>query len=408
MLNTDDNAYFERVTKALECISRGGMVVVVDDFDRENEGDLVAAAEKAGPETINFMARYGRGLICQPITEKRARELDLPLMTNRQTDPLGTAFTVTVDHVNTGTGISAIDRSLTVKSLADSETSAEDLRRPGHIFPLIAKNGGVLKRKGHTEAAVDLARLSGLEPAGVICEIMKDDGTMARVPDLEILAAEHNLPMLSVEDLIRYRDAIGDFDITLKSASQMPTEYGKFRIMFFESSDPAAEEIAVLESIFKPENTPLVRLHSECATGEIFGSIRCECGPQLNTALERIGREGGALVYMKQEGRGIGLMEKIKAYSLQDNGADTVEANLMLGHPADARRFGAGAAVLKKLGYKNIRLLTNNPEKEKAFRNMGINIEKRESLVTGVRPENIQYLKTKVEKFNHILEGVRL
>lgn len=398
---------FERITAALKALGRGEMIIVVDDYERENEGDLIAPAEKATPETINFMAAYGRGLICQPITAERAAELELPPMTARSSDPHGTAFTVSVDHISSTTGISAHERARTVNALAAAGTTAADLRRPGHIFPLIAKDGGVFERKGHTEAAVDLARLSGHTPSGVICEIMNADGSMARVPDLERFAERHGLLMVSVEELISYRDAIGDVKLTLQSESALPTEYGGFRIMAYSSEDPAVGEMVVLEST-QQTDSPVVRIHSECATGEIFGSVRCECGPQLQTALARIGREGGAVVYLKQEGRGIGLAEKIKAYALQDAGADTVEANLALGHAADARRFGAAAAVLKQRGYTSVRLLTNNPEKEQALRNIGIHIETRENLVVGVRPENLRYLTTKIEKFGHTLEGVHL
>lgn len=397
----------DRMNGALKALERGEVIIVVDDYDRENEGDLVAVAEQATPATLNFMATYGRGLICQPITAERARELELPLMTGRSSDPHGTAFTVSVDHISSTTGISAYERARTVNALAAAATKAQDLRRPGHIFPLIAKDGGVFERKGHTEAAVDLARLSGHTPSGVICEIMNDDGTMTRVPDLERFAERHGLQMISVEELIRYRDAVGDVKVTLQSESALPTEYGEFRIMAYTSADPAVGEMVVLEST-RPTESPVVRIHSECATGEIFGSVRCECGPQLQTALARIGREGGALVYLKQEGRGIGLAEKIRAYALQDAGADTVEANLALGYAADGRRFGAAAAVLKQRGYSSVRLLTNNPEKEQAVRNIGIGIENRENLVVGVRPENRRYLTTKIEKFGHTLEGVHL
>ncbi|MFP4180620.1 MAG: 3,4-dihydroxy-2-butanone-4-phosphate synthase [Spirochaetaceae bacterium] len=398
---------FERTRDALEALKRGEMVVVVDDFDRENEGDLVAAAEVAGPETINFMATYGRGLVCQPITSERASELDLPLMTRENSDPHGTAFTVSVDHVGTTTGISAHERAKTVNALADPSSISSDFNRPGHIFPLIAKDGGVFERKGHTEAAVDLSRLAGYSASGVICEIMNDDGTMARLPDLERFAETHRLPIVSVEDLLRYRDAIGDVNVVLESESALPTVYGDFRIITYTSEDPAVGEVVVLEKETLSEH-PLVRIHSECATGEAFGSVRCECGPQLHTALERIGKEGGAVVYLKQEGRGIGLIEKIKAYALQDEGADTVEANLALGHEADSRRFGAAAAVLKQRGYTSVRLLTNNPKKEQAVRDIGIQIKTREKLVVGVCSENLGYLNTKIEKFGHILEGVHL
>ncbi len=432
----NDTHNFSRIERAIEALSRGDMIIVVDDFERENEGDLVAAAETAGPETINFMATHGRGLICQPITADRAKELDLPLMVSRQSDPHSTAFTVSVDHISSTTGISAHERARTVQAVVTAQSGPDDLVRPGHIFPLIAREGGVYTRKGHTEAAVDLARLAGRSPSGVICEIMNDDGTMARVPELEQFSQDYGLPMISVEELVDYRDAIGDVELQLKSESRLPTEYGNFSITVYTSADPALRELILLESAGRAEGraegrveaeseektegsgesnaektsfsaaAPLVRLHSECMTGEALGSLRCDCGPQLRTALSRIGREGGALLYLKQEGRGIGLAEKIRAYALQDQGADTVEANLALGHQADGRRFGAAAAVLKARGYRSVRLLTNNPRKEAALRNAGITIEQREKLIEGVGKENLHYLQTKAHKFGHILEGV--
>lgn len=401
--------FTERVEAGLGQLARGGIVIVVDDFDRENEGDLIALADGLTPETVTFLATYGRGLICQPITAVRAEELDLPLMVSRITDPHRTAFTVTVDHKSSTTGISAHERAQTIRSLVDSETRPDDLLRPGHIFPLIARPGGVLERRGHTETVVDLARLAGSSPSGILCEIMKDDGTMARLPDLEAFASEHGLPILSVEDVVRYRDAIGDVPVTLESESELPTEFGHFRIAAYTSADPAARELVVLERRTErasADRTPLVRLHSECLTGEVFGSHRCDCGPQLETALQRIAAEGGALVYLRQEGRGIGLAEKIRAYALQDQGMDTVEANLALGHPADGRRFGAAAAVLRDRGYHEVRLLTNNPEKEAALANAGIHVADREDLSVGVTEVNRSYLQTKVAKLGHVLQGV--
>ncbi|MCF7929133.1 MAG: 3,4-dihydroxy-2-butanone-4-phosphate synthase [Spirochaetales bacterium] len=398
---------FQRIEKALEALARGELIIVVDDFTRENEGDLVAIAEKAEPRTINFMATYGRGLICQPISAERADALRLPLMAPGESDNHHTAFTVSVDHADSSTGISAFERARTVKALADPNTGAADFIRPGHIFPLIAREGGVFSRRGHTEAAVDLARLAGFSPSGVICEIMKDDGTMARIPELERFAQKHHLQMISVDELLQYRDATGDAATTLHSRSSLPTDYGLFQISSYTSEDPAVREIVVLESE-KKTSTPLIRIHSECATGEVFGSLRCDCGPQLKAALTRIGKEGGALVYLKQEGRGIGLTEKIRAYELQDQGADTVEANLALGHEADERRFGAAAALLREMGYKSVRLLTNNPQKEQALKNAGIQITEREGLIEGVCRENIRYLQTKAQKLGHMLEGVSI
>lgn len=415
---THERQYTERVEAALAQLAAGGVVVVVDDFGRENEGDLIAVSELTTEETVNFMVTHARGMVCQPITAERARELELPLMVSRVTDPHRTAFTVTVDHRDSTTGISAGERARTIRSLTEAETKPEDLRRPGHIFPLIAKEGGVFERRGHTEAAVDMARLAGCSPSGIVCEIMNEDGSMARLAELELFATEHGLPLLSVEDLVRYRDAIGDVPVERLSESRLPTEFGEFRVSVYHSGDPAAEDLILLESDGEvgaegepgadgeSAGTPLLRLHSECLTGEAFGSRRCDCGPQLATSLERIGREGGALVYLRQEGRGIGLAEKIRAYALQDGGMDTVEANLALGHQADGRRFGAAAAVLRSRGYREVRLLTNNPEKEASLRRAGIRVVERETLSVGITPENRSYLQTKISKFGHALQGV--
>ncbi len=381
---------------------------MVDDFNRENEGDFVAISELATHETINFMATHGRGLICQPITEARAGELDLPAMAERNTDYNGTAFTVSVDHASCTTGISAYERAVTVRALVDPATTAPDLKRPGHIFPLVAQARGVFDRRGHTEASIDLARLAGFKPSGVICEIMNEDGSMARLPQLEEVAGRHGLPILSVEDVVQYRDSIGDVHVQRHGTADLPTRYGNFRISTYTSDDPASGEVVLLEARTQPATgeAPLVRVHSECLTGEAFASSRCDCGPQLDTALERIGREGGALVYLKQEGRGIGLIEKIRAYALQDEGMDTVEANLALGHQADGRRFGAAAAVLREVGYSRVRLLTNNPEKVRAVEGSGIDVVGREDLTVGITQENRPYLAAKIAKFGHVIQGV--
>ena len=397
-----------RVERALERLATGGIAIVVDDFNRENEGDFVAVSELATHETINFMATHGRGLICQPITTARAESLDLPAMADRNTDYNGTAFTVSVDHASCTTGISAYERAVTVRALVDPATTPPDLKRPGHIFPLVAQARGVFDRRGHTEASVDLARLAGFEPSGVICEIMNEDGSMARLPELEEVAERHDLPVLSVEDVVQYRDAIGDVHVRRHSTAELPTRNGDFRISTYTSEDPASGEIVLLESSRPPADgeTPLVRLHSECLTGEAFASARCDCGPQLDTALERIGRDGGGLVYLKQEGRGIGLIEKIRAYALQDEGMDTVEANLALGHQADGRRFGAAAAVLREAGYSRVRLLTNNPEKVRAVEASGIVVVDREDLTVGITHANRPYLATKIAKFGHVIQGV--
>jgi len=419
-MNTND--FMQRVEIAIAELSKGNIVIVVDDFSRENEGDLIALADTVTPEAVTFLATYGRGLICQPITAARAEELDLPLMARKVTDPYRTAFTVTVDHKSSTTGISAYERARTIRSLVEDETQPEDLLRPGHIFPLIARDGGVLERRGHTETVIDLARIAGRAKSGVLCEIMKDDGTMARLPDLEVFAQEHGLHMLSVDDLVRYRDAVADVPVTLESESELPTEFGHFRISCYTSADPAARELVLLESDGsdgsdgsggydgsggdRSDPVPLVRLHSECLTGEVFGSHRCDCGPQLETAMERIGQEGGALLYLRQEGRGIGLSEKIRAYALQDDGMDTVDANLALGHEADGRRFGAAAAILRERGYDRVRLLTNNPAKERALINAGIHVVTREDLTVGVTETNRAYLKTKAERMGHALLDV--
>jgi len=383
------------------------VAVVVDDFDRENEGDFVAISELVTSETINFMVKHARGLVCQAVSEERADELELAPMTEQPTDPFGTAFTVSVDHVSTTTGISAAERAHTVNAVVDAKTAPSDLKRPGHIFPLTARSGGVLARRGHTEAMSDLARLAGYKASGVVCEIMNEDGSMARLPELEKIAKDHDLPIVSIEDLVRYRNAIGDLEIQQLSASRLPTAHGEFRVSVFESEDPAARSLVLLEREVERtgSDTPLVRIHSECLTGETFESNRCDCGPQLDKALKRIGTEGGALVYLRQEGRGIGLAEKIRAYALQDEGMDTVEANVALGHQADARRYGAAAAVLKTKGYRRVRLLTNNPEKVESLSVAGIEIVAREDISIPVTAENRRYLHTKVRKFGHMLQG---
>jgi 3,4-dihydroxy 2-butanone 4-phosphate synthase/GTP cyclohydrolase II len=315
-----------------------------------------------------------------------------------------------VDHVEATTGISAHERAATIRAVVSPLAGPLDFTRPGHVFPLVGRDGGVFARRGHTEAAIDLARLAGFRPSGVICEIMSDDGSMARLAELDRVAERHGLPMLSVEDLVRYRDAVGDVRVWPHSSSRLPSVHGELTVSTYSSEDPASGDIVLLESAGgegqDPAEAPLVRIHSECLTGEAFSSTRCDCGPQLATALERIGREGGALVYLKQEGRGIGLVEKIRAYALQDEGMDTVEANLALGHEADGRRFGAAAAVLREAGYDRLRLLTNNPEKVRAVRDAGIEVRRREDLTVGIGRENRRYLATKIARFGHVIQGV--
>lgn len=394
-----------RIEAALEDIRQGKMVILVDDEDRENEGDLTMAAEKVTPETINFMAKYGRGLICLSLTDERLNELRLPMMVSENTSRFQTAFTVSIDaRKGVTTGISAADRAATILAAVDESAQPEDLVSPGHIFPLRARQGGVLVRTGQTEGSVDLARLAGLKPAGVICEIMKDDGTMARMPDLRIFAEEHGLKIVTIADLIKYRLNKESLVRRIATAT-LPTKYGGvFTAIAYENDVDPYHHIALLKGEIRAEDTVLVRVHSQCLTGDVFGSRRCDCEEQLHTAMAMVEKEGkGVIVYMRQEGRGIGLVNKLRAYCLQDIGKDTVEANEALGFKADMRDYGIGAQILADLGLHKIRLLTNNPRKIIGLEGYGIEVVERVAIETKPHQENIEYLKAKAKKMGHLL-----
>ncbi|MCA0985848.1 bifunctional 3,4-dihydroxy-2-butanone-4-phosphate synthase/GTP cyclohydrolase II [Guptibacillus algicola] len=394
---------FHTIEEAIYDLMQGKMVIVCDDEDRENEGDFIALADKVTPETINFMITVGRGLVCTPITEERAKKLQLNPMVDHNTDSHGTAFTVSVDHISTTTGISASERAATIRALIDDKSNPADFNRPGHIFPLVAKDGGVLRRAGHTEAAIDLAKLAGSEPAGVICEIIKENGEMARVPDLAKLSEEHDLKMITIKDLIHYRNRKDNL-IQREVEIEMPTEYGSFRAIGYSNILDQKEHVALVKGEVLPDEPTLVRVHSECLTGDVFGSFRCDCGPQLHAALAQIEEAGhGVLLYMRQEGRGIGLLNKMKAYKLQEQGYDTVEANEKLGFKPDLRDYGIGAQILRDLGISKMDLLTNNPRKIAGLKGYGLEVDKRVPLQMASRMENERYLKTKHSKLGHML-----
>ncbi|MGZ3764003.1 MAG: bifunctional 3,4-dihydroxy-2-butanone-4-phosphate synthase/GTP cyclohydrolase II [Mucilaginibacter sp.] len=396
MLNT--------IQEAIDAIKAGKTIIVVDDEDRENEGDFLTAAHNATPETINFMVRHGRGLVCAPITAQRAQELELEPMVTHNTTSHETNFTVSVDLLEgCTTGISASDRSRTVLALIDPAIAPSDLGRPGHIFPLIAKDGGVLRRAGHTEAAIDLAVLAGFEPAGVICEIMKEDGDMARLPDLKIMAKEFDLKIISIKDLIEYRltaETLVHKEISVK----MPTQWGDFDMIAYTQLDTGDHHLALVKGSWEPDEAVLVRVHSSCVTGDIFGSCRCDCGPQLHKAMEMINQEGrGVVVYMNQEGRGIGLINKLKAYHLQENGLDTVEANIKLGFKMDQRDYGIGAQILRSLGISKMKLMSNNPKKRAGLVGYGLEVVENVPIEIKPNPHNEFYLRTKRDKMDHAI-----
>jgi 3,4-dihydroxy 2-butanone 4-phosphate synthase / GTP cyclohydrolase II len=399
---------FATIDEALADIRAGRMVIVVDDADRENEGDFIMAAEKATPESLNFMVTHGRGIVCMPMTAQRLDELRIPLMVSKNNESHGTAFAVSIDiEGRTTTGTSAFDRAATVRAITDASLQPGDIRMPGHVFPLMAQQGGVLKRAGHTEATVDLARLAGLYPAGVLCEVLHPDGSMARASELARVAREHDLKIISIADLIEYRRH-REHLVTRTASAQIPTEYGEFTAHSYESSVDGMVHVALVLGEVGDGEQILVRVHSECLTGDVFGSMRCDCGDQLHGALAQVGKEGrGVVLYIRgHEGRAIGLTHKLRAYRLQEEGRDTVEANIELGFAADPRDYGIGAQILVDLGVRSMRLLTNNPAKRAGLEGYGLSISERVPLETRPTAENIGYLRTKREKLGHLLENL--
>jgi 3,4-dihydroxy 2-butanone 4-phosphate synthase/GTP cyclohydrolase II len=403
MEGSNNMSMFDPIEEAIYALAQGEVVIVCDDEDRENEGDFISIAEKTTPEVINFMITHGRGLVCAPITEERAESLGLVPMVDRNSDPHGTAFTVSIDHKHTTTGISAPERAMTVQALVDDDTKPTDFQRPGHIFPLIAKEGGVLRRAGHTEAAVDLARMSGAKPVGVICEIMNGDGTMARVPELRKIADEHHLKMVTIKDLIQYRNR-KDQLVKKEVEIQLPTEFGEFKAIGYSNVVDGKEHVAIVKGEVGGEKPTLVRVHSECLTGDVFGSRRCDCGPQLQAALAQIEEAGsGVLLYMRQEGRGIGLLNKMRAYKLQEEGYDTVEANEKLGFGPDLRDYGIGAQILRDLGIRKMKLLTNNPRKITGLKGYDLEVVDRIAIQMPYSKESDKYMRVKKDKMGHLL-----
>lgn len=395
---------FSTVEDALKAIAEGKVILVTDDEDRENEGDFICAAEFATPENINFMATHGKGLICMPISEEIAEKLELNPMVAKNTDNHETAFTVAIDHIDTGTGISAYERSLTAMKLVDDNAKPSDFRRPGHMFPLVAKKGGVLVRNGHTEATVDLARLAGLKPAGLCCEIMAEDGTMMKMADLQAFATEHNMPFITIQQLQEYRRE-KDKLVDQISVAKMPTRFGDFMIHSFVERITGKEHVALVKGDISSGDLVLARVHSECLTGDVFGSKRCDCGEQFDAAMKAIEKEGrGVMLYLRQEGRGIGLVNKLRAYELQDQGMDTVEANLALGFKEDEREYYIAAQMFRELGVKTVRILTNNPAKIEGLSDVGINIVERLPIIAEPNEFDRDYLKVKQVKMRHMFQ----